>query len=106
MSVPPAGVFAVILSANGTAVTPGHGPVQQPPVLATAAATHFSRAFISAIAPDTDFVATAAVLYTVKRPRTYCAFALGGIPRHRPVLLLSDACMVVYRATAVYHTDY
>lgn len=72
----------------------GGASVQQPPVLATAAATHFSCAFISAMAPDTDFVATAAVLHTVKRPRTYWDLALVG-QRHRcPVLLLSAACML------------
>jgi hypothetical protein len=57
--------------------------------------THFLCAFISAMAPDTDFVATAAVLCTLKRPRTHWGLALA--PRHRcpaALLLLSAVCIV------------
>lgn len=69
--------------------------VQQPSgLLTTAAATHFFPAFISAMRPDTDLVATAAVLYTVKRPRTDWALALG-VHRHLcPDLPLIAACMM------------
>lgn len=59
--------------------------------------THFLCAFISAMAPDTDFVATAAVLCTLKRPRTRWALALAPGQRHRcpALLLLSAVCILV-----------
>jgi hypothetical protein len=48
--------------------------------------------------PDTDFVATAAVLYTVKRPRTVWGLALG-VHRHLCTdLPLINACMVIVQA--------